>query len=209
MRQGHQLCTPGIFRTPAREGYLIFSMPALIHLDNRVVYLARNADRLPAGPAIDLEQLFKRSDLVGGVISERSFAPNIDALLRRQTGQANLLVRPLRSTQIVEMLLNGEIDYTILFPHEAAFIERQLGRQGQLASRPIVGTPSYIVTHVACTRGAWGEQVIARVDQVLRKRVATPEYRGFSERWYADSDKAQIRQYYPQLLNAARRPVQR
>jgi uncharacterized protein (TIGR02285 family) len=209
LRQGRQMCTPGIFRTLARERYLVFSMPALIHLDNRLVFLASRADRFPSGATIDLEELFKRSDLIGSVISERSFAPNIDALLKRQGGKPNLVMRPIRSLQMLELLLNGDIDYTILFPHEAAYLERQLGRQGQLASRPITGTPPYIMTHVACTRGPWGEQAVERINGVLKGSLATPEYRRFSERWYADSDKALIRQYYPQLLEAAHRAASR
>jgi uncharacterized protein (TIGR02285 family) len=201
MRRGTLMCTAGMFRTPAREGYIVFSAPALIHLDNRLVYLASHAGHFPAGAVIDLEGLLKkRTDLIGGASGGRSFAPNIDAILRRQAGQANFTTRASSSTQLVEQLLNGQIDYTIMFPHEAAFIERQLGHPGILATRPILGTPPYIVTYVACTRGAWGEQIVARVNAVLRARSGTREYRRLSERWYADADKETIRGYYPQLL---------
>ncbi|HTY04081.1 MAG TPA: TIGR02285 family protein [Rhodocyclaceae bacterium] len=201
MRRGQPLCTPGIFRTPTREGYMVFSAPALVHLDNRLVYLANRAGRFPPGAVLDLEELLKkRTDLVGGVVSGRSFAPNIDVVLRRQASQPNLKMRATQSAQIVDQLLKGEIDYTILFPHEAAFIERQLGRPGILATRPILGTPPYIVTHVACTRGPWGDRMIAGVNNVLRRHAGTAEYRGLSERWLTGADQALIRTYYPQAL---------
>lgn len=201
LRQGELLCTPGMFRTPVRERYLVFSKPALIHLDNRLVFLSRNAARFPAGAPVDLEALLTTRKLVGGIIAGRSYAPNIDALIRRNDGP-NLLTRPLKASQMVELLLSGDIDYTILFPHEAAYVERQLGREGLLTNRRIAGTPPYILTHVACTRSAWGERVIARVDRVLRDQRRNPEYRALSERWYGEADRALIHTYFPQLLSA-------
>lgn len=204
MRAGQPLCTPGIFRTPAREKYLVFSKPALIHLDNRVVALASKADSLgPADQPIDLAALLKRADLVAGIISERSFAPNIDLLLGRYGKSRNVVMRPMKASRMFEMLLNGEIDYTILFPHEATYLAGQLGTDAPLAIRAIAGTPPYIVTHVACTRGAWGEAVIRRIDGVLAGQRTTPEYRAYSERWYGEEDRQLIRRFYPRLLSAA------
>lgn len=201
LRQGELLCTPGMFRTPVRERYLVFSKPALLHLDNRLVFLSKNAARFPAGASVDLEPLLTTRKLIGGIISGRSYAPNIDALIRRNDGP-NLLTRPLKASQMVELLMNGDIDYTILFPHEAAYIERQLGRTGLLTNRRIAGTPPYILTHVACTRSAWGELVIARVDRVLREQRRKPEYRALSERWYPEVDRALVHSHFPQLISA-------
>lgn len=199
LRNGTLLCSPGMFRTPVRERYLVYSKPALIHLDNRLVFLARNAARFPPGAKIDLERVFKDERLKGGIIVGRSFAPNIDALVRRHGGSANLQMRGLNPSHMIELLLKGEIDYTIMFPHEAAFLEQQAGSKDLLTDRPIAGVPPYIVTHVACTRSEWGERVVARVDRILREQRNHPEYRQLSERWYSPADQQLIRRYYPRL----------
>lgn len=199
LRNGTLLCSPGMFRTPVRERYLIYSKPALIHLDNRLVFLARNAARFPPGAKIDLERVFKDERLKGGIIVGRSFAPNIDALVRRHGGSANLQMRGLKPSHMIELLLKGDIDYTIMFPHEAAFLEQQAGGKDLLSNRPIAGVPPYIVTHVACTRSEWGERVVARVDRILREQRNRPEYRQLSERWYSPADQGLIRRYYPRL----------
>lgn len=202
MRAGQPLCTPGIFRTPARERLLVFSMPALIHLDNRVVALSAMDGKLgPEGQPADLEALLKRADLVAGIISERSFAPNIDPLVARHGKSRNVVMRPMKSYQVFGMLTGGDIDYTLLFPHEAAYLATQHKLREPLAIRPIAGTPPYIFTHVACTRGAWGEAVIRRVDSILARQRVMPEYQAYSERWYGEADKALIRRYYPRLLS--------
>lgn len=202
LREGQLLCSPGMFRTPARERHLVFSRPALIHLDNRLVFLRRNADRFPVGEAVDLETLFKDRRLTGGIIAGRSFAPNIDALVRRYGGAPNIQMRPVKPARMLEMLENGEIDYTVMFSHEADFLERQAGKQQTLANRRIDGTPPYILTHVACTRSDWGERVIARVNRLLLAHRNEPEYRQLSERWYSAADREQIRKYYPRLIEA-------
>jgi len=202
LRRGKLLCSPGMFRTPARERYLVYSRPALIHLDNRLVFLARNAARFPPGAEVDLEKVFKDRRLIGGIISGRSFAPNIDAQIRRHGDAPNVRMRALQPSHMVELLLKGEIDYTIMFPHEAAFLERQAGRDGFLATRMIAGTPPYILTHVACTRSEWGERVITRVNRILRDQRNRPEYRQFSARWYSAADQLLIRRYYPRLVEA-------
>jgi len=200
MRQGRRLCTPGLFRTPAREKLLAFSQPALIHLDNRLVFLAAKADRFGGGRAVDLEALLKRPDLIGGIVAERSFAPNIDPLLRQYAKAPNLVVRPMKSSQMFELLSRGEIDYTILFPHEAALLQRQADPPPDIRLRAIAGTPPFILTHVACTKGPWGEAMIERINGIIEAQRSRPEYRALSERWYDASDKALIRKYYPQLL---------
>lgn len=202
LRDGQLLCSPGVFRTPARERYLVFSKPALIHLDNRLVFLRRNAARFPAGATVDLEAVFKDRRLAGGIIAGRSFAPNIDALVRRYGGAPNIRMQPVKPAQVLEMLEKGEIDYTIMFSHEADFLERQAGNQHTLTNRRIEGTPPYILTHVACTRGDWGERVIARVNSILLAHRNEPEYRRLSERWYSAADRDLIRKYYPQLIEA-------
>ena len=202
LRGGKLLCSPGMFRTPARERYLVYSKPALIHLDNRLVFLARNAARFPPGAEVDLEKVFTDRRLVGGIISGRSFAPNIDASIRYHGDSRNIQMRALKPSHMVELLLKGDIDYTIMFPHEAAFLERQAGRDGFLTTRSIAGTPPYILTHVACTRSEWGERVIARVNRILDEQRTRPGYRQFSERWYTAADQLLIRRYYPRLVEA-------
>lgn len=200
IRQGQPLCTPGLFRTSEREKYLTFSLPALIHLDNRLVYLSSTGSRLGGTGPVDFEDVLKRADLVGGFFSQRSFAPNIDPLIKHYENSKNVVQRPLRSSQMFEMLINGEIDYTILFPHEAAYLARKFNGSPNIVVRRIAGTPPYIFTHVACTKGPLGDAVIGRINGIVRAKRQTPAYRALSERWYGDSDKELIRSYYPTLL---------
>lgn len=208
-RLNQHVCTPGLFRTAEREKQMVFSIPALIHLDNRVIFLASRAERFGKERTIDLDALLQRRDLVGGIISNRSYAPNIDRSLAQYANAPNIVFRQIKSTQVFELLSSGEIDYTILFPHEAAYLARQRQLNEPIVARPIAGTPPYSVTHVACTKGPWGEAMIARIDRVLLETRQTPDYRLYSERWYDEADKALIRKFYPHLLSVPTQPASR
>lgn len=200
--EGSQLCTPGVFRTPEREKQLTFSRPSLIHLDNRLVFLSSKAKVLGGDEPVDLEALFKNQRLLAGVFSSRSFAPNIDDAIKRHSGQQNLIVRAIKTPQMFELLLRGEIDYTIMFPHEAAYIARLYGMENAITVRKIKGTSPYCFTYTACTKGAWGESIVAKVDMILEQIQSDPKYQAYSERWYVNRDKATIRAYFQKMLRS-------
>ncbi|MBU0622168.1 MAG: TIGR02285 family protein [Gammaproteobacteria bacterium] len=201
---GANLCTPGIFKSNAAALGLAISIPALVHLDNRVIFLKDKATLFGRDSSIDLESLFLREDLVGAVIPGRSYAPNIDAVIAHAHDHPQLMKRPLSTAQLFQMLLSGDIDYLLLFPHEAAYLAERFGASGRIANLPINGTPPYIFTHVACSGNDWGRAMIARINTVIRTERGKPEYRSYSERWYPAVDQERIRGYYPKLLEQDR-----
>lgn len=201
---GTSFCTPGIFKSNAAAMGLAISIPALVHLDNRVIFLKDKAALFGKGKSIDLEELFLRTDLVGAVIPGRSYAPNIDAVIAHAHDHPQLMKRPLSTAQLFQMLLSGDIDYLLLFPHEAAYLAERFKAGGRIANLPIRGTPPYIFTHVACTGNDWGRAMIARIDSIIRAERGKPEYRSYSERWYPAVDQERIRSYYPKLLEQDR-----
>jgi uncharacterized protein (TIGR02285 family) len=201
---GTNLCTPGIFRPPAVALNLAISMPALTHLDNRVIFLKDKAPRFGDGSPIDLDVLFKRKTLLGAAVPGRSYAPNIDDAIQRHRGSPNLLIRPLATTQLFQMLLNGDVDYLLLFSHEAAFLADSFGASERVVNRPIAGTPPYIFTHVACTGNAWGQAVIDKVNAIILTERSQAAYRQYSERWYPPEDQDRVRRYYPNMLKELR-----
>lgn len=197
---GANLCTPGIFRSPAQALNLAISIPALTHLDNRIVFLKDKAKLFGEDNPIDLDKLFNDEKLVGAVVPGRSYSPNIDQSIQRFHGKPNLMIRPLEAKQLFEMLLNRDLDYLILFSHEAAFLADQSDSTERIMNRPIAGTPPYIYTHVACTGNAWGQAIIAKINAILLSAREQAEYRKYSERWYPIEDQEKVRDYYPNML---------
>lgn len=204
LREGKNICTPSIFKNPARERIWEFSKPALLHLDNRLVFLSENAKQFGTGE-IDIETLFKRKELTGGILAGRSYALAVDPVIAKYKDSPNLVIRSMPIEQFFEMLVNKNVDYLILFSHETQFLADKFNQpDARFANRHITGIQPYIYTHVACTRNAWGKAVIRQVDAVLERELPTPEFRKFSERWYNPDDQARVRKFYPQMLKDAR-----
>jgi uncharacterized protein (TIGR02285 family) len=201
---GTSFCTPGIFKPPAMALKLAISKPMLTHLDNRVVFLRDKEARFGERAPIDLDALLQDRNLRGAAVPGRSYAPNIDAAIQRARGAPNLMIRPLETTQLFRMLLNGDVDYLLLFSHEAAFLADKLDAGDRVRNRAIAGTPPYIFTHVACTGNDWGRAVIARIDAIMAAERLQPEYRRYSERWYPPEDQEKVRRYYSEMLKEVR-----
>lgn len=197
---GTNICTPGIFLAPAKELNLAISKPVLTHLDNRVIFLKNKAALFGNENPIDLEALFKRKNLIGGMVAGRSYAPNIDALIRRYKDSPNLVIRTLTGNQQFQMLQSGDLDYLIMFSHEAAFQNNRMGLNNTVMNRSIAGTPPYLYTYVACTGNDWGRAVINKINAVLDRERRKDSYKQFSERWYPPEDRKKVRRYYPLML---------
>ncbi|WP_161947506.1 TIGR02285 family protein [Trichlorobacter thiogenes] len=198
--RGTNICTPGIFLAPAKELNLAISKPALTHLDNRIIFLKNKAALFGRENPIVLEALFKRKDLVGGIMAGRSYAPNIDPVIQRYKDSPNLVIRTLTGDQLFQMMQNGDLDYLIMFSHEAAFQNIRMGLNDMPLNRSIAGTPPYLYTYVACTGNDWGRSVIKKVNTVLDRERAKKSYQQFSERWYPQEDRKKVRRYYPHML---------
>lgn len=198
--KGTNICTPGIFLAPAKALNLAISKPALTHLGNRIIFLKNKAALFGEENPVDLKKLFARKDIVGGMVGGRSYAPAIDEAIQRYKGSPNLVIRSLTGERLFQMLLGGEVDYVIMFPHEAEFHGNRLGASDTFLDRPVAGTPPYIHTYVACTGNAWGRAVIDKVNAVLDRERGTKKYRSFSERWYPVEDRKRIRRYYQLML---------
>jgi uncharacterized protein (TIGR02285 family) len=198
--KGTNMCTPGIFLAPAKALHLAISKPALTHLDNRIIFLKKKAALFGKENPVDLKKLFARKDIIGGMVAGRSYSPSIDKAIQHYKDSPNLVIRSLTGERLFQMLLGGEVDYLIMFSHEAEFHGNSLGVSNSFLNRPIAATPPYNYTYVACTGNAWGQAVINKVNLVLDRERGKKIYRSFSERWYPVEDRKKVRSYYPLMI---------
>lgn len=201
--RGSNLCTPLIPLAPARALNLAVSIPALAHLDNRVIFLQENRAHFSefAEPAsIDAATLFSRQDLIGGISADRFYGVTMNPIIERFRNYPNLVIRPLTAKQWIEMLLHGHLDYVLMLSHEAAFQAHEMAPDKLLSSRALTGTTPYLFTHVACTGNAWGQEIINKINAILMNERKQPYYRSYSERWYSETDQAKVRTFYALML---------
>lgn len=177
-------CDPTLLWTPERAGYVRFSMPALGVLSGGLV-LRKDSQALVApyldGQQVDLHGLLSKTTLQLGVVAERSYGTQIDAILRQLPDSA--LSRHYgndATANLLQMQQLGRLQLVLGYWHEVRYLVQQQG--GSLADYrfyPVQGVPGYQFLHVGCSDTELGRAAIAHIDQLLpalRQEVLPAQY---------------------------------
>ncbi|WP_200626628.1 TIGR02285 family protein [Pseudomonas sp. LAM2023] len=177
-------CDPTLLWTPERAGYVRFSMPALGVLSGGLV-LRKDSQALVApyldGQQVDLHGLLSKTTLQLGVVAERSYGTQIDAILRQLPDSA--LSRHYgndATANLLQMQQLGRLRLVLGYWHEVRYLVQQQG--GSLADYrfyPVQGVPRYQFLHVGCSDTELGRTAIAHIDQLLpalRQEVLPAHY---------------------------------
>lgn len=202
MKKEEKVCTIGIIKTPQREEFLHYSIPALIRPGLSIVI---NKDRMSVfgnPKKISLAKLIRNEDLKVGIVPKRSYTEAVDSILQRHKGQKNILVREGfdLASGLLKMLSRGHIDYIIEYPSQVLYISRQIDRSDQFYTIALEEAPSYTVSHVVCPKNRWGKRVIERMDTILKQGRPTPQYRSCIERWVEERRREEFREVYNRFL---------
>lgn len=198
--EGKNVCKVYYFKTPEREQILHFSNPSTVFLSNHIV-MRRDKAKLLGNPAsISLDKLLQDSRFDGSFIEGRAYGKEIDQSIRRFKGQPHLHANVASNQSTYEFLSLGRTDYILEFPAVRAFFEQDLAAHPDLVNIAIAGAAPYNITYVTCVRNPWGQQVIARVNEVLRHYIPTPAYRAATLRWYQPEELGPLSKYFDKLL---------
>ena len=198
--EGQNVCKVYYFKTPERERILYFSSPSTVFLSNHVVMRRDKAKLLGNPTSISLDKLLQDSRFDGSFIEGRAYGKEIDQSLRRFRGQAHLHANVASNQSMFEFLSFGRTDYILEFPAVRAFFEQDLAARPDLINIAIDGAAPYNITYVTCVRNPWGQQVIARVNDVLAHYIPTPDYRAATLRWYQPVEQGQLSKFFDKLL---------
>lgn len=193
IRSQEPVCCATLYKTPEREKYVTFSLPVVVVLPSGVV--ARKADREKLKPylsedrTISLERVLQDGNFRVGVAKGRIYTGEIDEILDRY--RSSRLVEERAGKDVFQglfaMLLAGRVDLIIGYPTEAQFVGRTLEKEDQVVFFPVAEmSQTYTLGHVGCPKNDWGQKIIDKVDLILKKHRATPEFIGYYEQWLDD-----------------------
>lgn len=187
-RSGQTLCSTLHVRTPERLQWLYFShlYPPQV---SREVHVIVRRDRLatlsaghPDGHRLVLADLLDRPDLQGLVARDRSFGPQVDALLAQHRA-ARQPAGAQASQQMLDMLRAGRMDYTLEYP---AVVADHLARRhdpGALVALPVAEGLSTRLATVACSRTPEGRRQIEAIDAAVRELAREPDREAWARQW--------------------------
>lgn len=198
IRAGEQVCSPAYIRTPEREQFMAFSLPALLLPPNGITVRRTDLARFGNGGPVSLAALLKDSSLRLGVAKGRSYGEAIDSILTQHKQAKHVYSRFGDDiyASLFDLLTRQGVDYILGYPYEAAFHAKSKGLEAAFVSLPLEESSAMIQAHVACPKTPWGASVIAAIDAALRDVRGTAEHRALVERWIGPELRSDYRRAY-------------
>ncbi|GLO52282.1 hypothetical protein PPUN110474_36830 [Pseudomonas putida] len=165
-------CDPTLLWTPERAEYVRFSMPSLGVLSGGLV-LRKDSEALVApyldGQEVDLHGLLSKAPLKLGVVAERSYGTQIDAILRQLPDTAFSRHYGNDATaNLLQMQQLGRLRMVLgYWPEVRYLVEQQGGALADYRFHPVQGVNRYQFLHVGCSNSKLGREAIAHIDQLL------------------------------------------
>ncbi|WP_457389836.1 TIGR02285 family protein [Roseateles sp. P5_E1] len=187
-RRGETLCSTLHVRTPERLQWLYFShlYPPLISREIHVIVprqrLAELSRARPGDDRLVLADLLKRQDLRLLLARDRAFGAQIDSLLSHQV-VPRLAVGAQLSTQLLDMLRAGRMDYTLEYPSVVKEYLARVGDPGALVALPVAEGLSTLLATVSCSRTPQGRRHIEAIDAAVRKLAREPNREAWVRQW--------------------------
>ncbi|MFY1030796.1 TIGR02285 family protein [Pseudomonas asiatica] len=165
-------CDPTLLWTPERAEYVRFSVPSLGVLSGGLV-LRKESEALVApyldGQEVDLLNLLSKTPLKLGVVAERSYGTQIDAILRQLPDTA--LSRHYgndATANLLQMQQLGRLRMVLgYWPEVRYLVDLQGGALADYQFHPVKGVNRYQFLHVGCSNSELGREAIAHIDQLL------------------------------------------
>lgn len=201
MKQGENLCLPSAIRTPEREAIAMFT-PALLTMP---IQLVTREDVLKAHPrwreGVDLKTLVQDRALSGTYMASRSYGQTIDQILASSSNTGMHAVAAALPSSPYQMLALKRIDYTLEFPQIVQYHELRKELPPGITVVPLRQDQQWLTGYVACTKNAWGQGAIRKIDSALRELAKEQAYRDLITAWTPDNDKAAQRKALDRFLN--------
>lgn len=165
-------CDPTLLWTPDRAEYVRFSTPSLGVISGGLV-LRKDSEALVApyldGQQVDLHGLLSKTSLKLGVVAERSYGTQIDAILRQLPETAFSRHYGNDATaNLLQMQQLGRLRMVLgYWPEVRYLIEQQGGALADYRFHPVQGVNRYQFLHVGCSNSELGRIAIAHIDQLL------------------------------------------
>lgn len=206
-KQGEQVCSIGLYRTPEREQFIAFSIPSFLTLPAALVTTRDKAAAYGWTGSVRLENVLSHPEFVLGLSSDRSYGLRIDTLLRSHHQRTSLIAYSGQelSANYFKMLLLDRLDGLLALPDEATYQGQRLGIGDRLTVLSIEenqeGYEGWMCA-VGCSNNEWGRRVIEQVNRVLVEQRPTERYRMAYERWLDPGSVDRYRALYRDVFLA-------
>lgn len=186
------VCFNWVTRNSGFHWNAVFSKRPVLNPGYRlVVRTSRLTEFLPFAISgdVDLELLGRNDNLSGGYIASRDYLSTINAFIGSEDRRARLQ-KTMNSSQLVELLHAGRVDFIFASPTEVAYYRELLHLSDAFSVLKVKGEPVYNEGYIACSSGPIGKAVIAKIDAYLDRPEGWGSYVAPLQRWLEPADYA-------------------
>lgn len=176
MQQGRQFCSMPLLPREDSDQYGLF-IPYMVSTPVQAVVRRSDLPKLPLQDGnLSLTRLLAETSMQIGASAHRTYPPQIRELI----DQAHAMQRAQRiagspsGENLLRMVSHGRIDLTFEFSSVTQAFTRHTMLPEPLYSLPVAEHRELVITGIYCTRSAWGERVIAELEQGVRRISANP-----------------------------------
>lgn len=198
-------CAFGLYKTPQRESFILFSETALMHRNLRVLMHKSTFNRLELPTKIKLEQLFNKHNLTTYIVEGRSYGTAIDAVLEKYP--YNVMKRSSSSNYgLYQMLERKRLDFVIDYPSTASYALDSHLLKFDYQLLEIEGLTPFSSSGIGCSKSNWGEKVVADINKALSEIKPKPSYFEALSYWSNQLPDNQAFQHYFNTHMATNKP---
>jgi len=191
----NNVCCPSLYKTPERERFTAFSVPAMVVLPNGIItsesHLKKLSSHIDSEGRVSLRSLLKDDTVTVGISSGRKYSGNIDQIIADFIHQKTVFIHSGQNVfrGLLSMMYKGRIDCLIGYPAEAEYYARQKDVYRDYKYLPIKeSSVPFTVGYIGCTNNQWGQKVIQQINDTVREnRLDT--FINFYGDWLEDSTK--------------------
>lgn len=180
-REGTKLCMNSSLNVAYRHDFFAYSRPEIVFLPR---YLVARADlaaslQLPEPTHIrDLDTVLDGRTLA--LITGFYYHPEVDALRARMPDSISDIPHGSDPVRLVQA---GRGDFAMVYPSQVEMFRRQPGDGPEPALYPLADFGNSRTTYVTCTKGPWGEAVLADINAAIDTLSETPLWRDIHLDW--------------------------
>lgn len=172
-------CDAALNRSKEREQWIAFTAPVFLAMSNGLA--VRRSDQEFLKPfikegAVDLAALLADGGEKLGIIAERNYGEQLDALLKQAPANSLMLHYGNDALgSLLQMQRLSRLRMLLGYRPEIRYQARQQGiAEDELQFFPIRDTGKYLSGYIGCSATARGKQVVREIDQLLRTLPRTP-----------------------------------
>ncbi|MDV7340200.1 TIGR02285 family protein [Terasakiella sp. A23] len=191
------MCNALLLKTPAREKVFSFSNP-VSPLFTHVLVTRKKMNRSVDG--ISLRHFLANLDGRLVVENKRSYGKRLDTILNEFADKGVYQAKTIASERALELLETGHIDYFLETEAGIGYLLKLQETSDDIYIIPFLEETIEQFSSVACTQTSETPKLLKRINELLKERQASEDFRDILEFWLKDENKQRFRNFFDRAI---------